>query len=512
MMPGTSAPDIPPALDEARAGAAVCYQELPDVAPTWVVLEDTDRPSGEFEEISATSALAVELTGKKVGETAVIARGHFQDRLARIVQIIPKYVRRLQDSMAEMQVRFGAASSIESVRIESSPSGDGLSGLESILAAVEKRAAAVTGIREIYKNSPVPLHMYGASFGTNAYVALCDLALTAGEQVTCSSGRADERNAALQALQTAKALVVDITALATLRLIGLTKVLNSKRYRFVVPERTWVTLHEMRSEARVFSTTGGHLRYEHGRHVMSEESAAEKEERNRKDEEFIHLIEATTDIRSGLGLASLEPAKREALENAFGPYGAESIVLASDPEYVLWTDDLVQAQVSAHEYGVRRVWTQVVLGDLADAGLIAADEYHDASARLVGMEFVATQFDAYTLIATARLSEWSFIGPPADRIIKTLADPSADLQGLLRIYAEFVVRLYREPIAQETKCSVSREFFGVFARRPGGMPALKNIRRLSSRIFGLNAIGQKQFDECFDLWIRFEDTGIVVST
>ena len=32
-------------------------------------------------------------------------------------------------------------------------------------------------------------------------------------------------------------------------------------------------------------------------------------------------------------------------------------VLASDPDHILWTDDLIQAHLAAQEYGVRRVWT-----------------------------------------------------------------------------------------------------------------------------------------------------------
>ena len=37
--------------------------------------------------------------------------------------------------------------------------------------------------------------------------------------------------------------------------------------------------------------------------------------------------------------------------------GAEALVLASDPDHILWTDDLIQAHIAAQEYGVRRVWT-----------------------------------------------------------------------------------------------------------------------------------------------------------
>ena len=64
-----------------------------------------------------------DLAGKKVGETVVIVRGVMQDRSATILQILPKYVRRYQDSMGEMQVRFGAASTVESVQIAQSEAG-----------------------------------------------------------------------------------------------------------------------------------------------------------------------------------------------------------------------------------------------------------------------------------------------------------------------------------------------------------------------------------------------------
>ena len=37
------------------------------------------------------------------------------------------------------------------------------------------------------------------------------------------------------------------------------------------------------------------------------------------------------------------------------------MVLAPDPDSVLWTDDLIQAQTSAQEFGSRRVWAQIVL-------------------------------------------------------------------------------------------------------------------------------------------------------
>ena len=509
MMPGAFAPDIPAQLEVVGVNSAVCYQEFPVGTPTWVVLEDTGTPSGDFEEILLSSPLAVELTGRQVGETFALAKGSLQDRYARILEIRPKYVRRFQDSMGEMQVRFGAASSVESVRVEQTEDGSQQKGLEVILASVEKRAAAVADARETYNNLPASLHWYGARFGKNAYHALMSLALEEQQRIKCCFGTSEERTQALQALQTAKAVIVDITALATLRLLHLEKILSSTKFHFIMSERTWITFQEMLSEARLFTAPGGTLFYKDGKHIMYEETPADKEQRHRGDEEFVRLLEKATERRSGLGLAALQPEKREPLEKFFGPYGAESMALASDPDCVLWTDDLIQAQTSAQEFGSRRVWTQLVLGALTDAGLLAPEEYSGASANLIGMEFVATLFDSLSMLTAFKLASWSHESRPAAQIMRIFSDPTTDLQSLFRIYVEFTIRLYREPVDPEIRCLVTRVFLDVFARRREDISLLSNLRKLSSTVFGVNGVGKDQFDECFDRWMKRRDGPLI---
>jgi tetratricopeptide (TPR) repeat protein len=507
MMPGTFAPDIPARLEVAGPDSAVCYQELPSTNTTWVVLEDTNKPNGDFEEIPLASALAIELTGKRIGDTVVLAKGSMQSRHARILEILPKYVRRFQDVMGEMQVRFGAASSVESIRVEGED-GTQSKGIEVLLSSVEKRAAAVVDVRASYTNQPLSLHLYGHRFDRNAFQALLSLAEEEEQPIKCCTGNSEERIQAVQALQTAKAIVVDISSLATLRLLHQEKILSSTRFHFIMSERTWVTFHEMLSESRLSAPTGT-LYYKDGKHFMYEESDEDRQRRHRQDEDFVHFLEKTTERRNGLGLAALQPEKRQVLEKFFGTYGAESMLLASDPDYVLWTDDLIQGQVAAQEFGSRRVWTQLVLGSLTDAGLLNSEEYSEASARLIGAEFVATLFDSSSMLAAFRMASWSGGNKPAAQVVKIFADPGSDLQSLLRIYADFTVRLYREPIEPDVRCSVTRALLDALARRPEVLELLEKLRKISARIFGMNAVGNEQFDKCFDRWIGLRGKPII---
>jgi hypothetical protein len=327
-----------------------------------------------------------------------------------------------------------------------------------------------------------------------------NLAAEDEQPVKCALGTPEERDEALCSLETAKGVVADISALASIRLLSLERVLSSVKFHFVISERTWVALQERLSHSKLFATPSGTLYFKNGRHGMYEETAADKEQRIRQDEDFIKLVETTCEVKGAPALAAVPPEKREALEKFFGSYGAEAMVLASDPDNVLWTDDLIQAQTSAQEFGSRRVWTQLLLGALADLGLLTAEEYGDATARLLGMECVATQFDSSSLISAFSLASWSPSKWPAAQVLRTFLNPATDLMALFKIFIEFTIRLYRESISPETRRSVASTFLDIFSKRPGGMALLTALRRSSNALFGINAVGREQFDECFDRW------------
>jgi tetratricopeptide (TPR) repeat protein len=507
MLPGDPAPNISSQIEKVGIGTAVCYQELPNGDTKWVVLEDTTHPVAEFEEISGNAPLAVELLGKGVGDLFVLAEGSMRTRQGIIRQILSKYVRRFQDSMGEMQIRFGKSSPVESLQVGSTEQ-EMQEGVQAILESVKNRASAIAKVRDLYQELSIPLHYYGDHLGKNAYVGLLDLAQEDGQTVKCCSGTIEERNGATYALQTAQAVVVDLTVVATLRLLDLEKILSTRRFRFLLSEGTWNELQEMFLE-RVFSAASKSIGYRDGAHTIHEESAELKQERRRNNEVFLDQIKKDVQIVPVLELAALDPSKREPLVELVGQYGAESIVLASNPDYVLWSDDLIQAQIAAKEYGVRRAWTQLVISQLADAGLLTFKERDRASAQLVGMEFVATLFDSSTILEAVELSDGKAWRRPLKEVVKVFDNSKGDIRSLLGIFADFITKLYRETLLPETRCSVVGAFLDALWKNLQARKILLEIRKSSSRFFGLNAVGETQFNECFDRWVKHNENPIL---
>lgn len=420
----------------------------------WFVLEETEKPNAEFEEISATSILAQELMGKRVGDAITLAKGHTQSRTGRIQQIMPKYVRRFQDVMAEMQVRFGSQSSVETVHIGSTKE-EAAKGLERVLESVKRREAAVKEIRHVYDELPVSFHLFGERFGKNAYMALATLAQEEGQFVKCTLGTPEERRQGVFALQTAAVVVVDITAVATIRLIGIENLLlESKRFRFAMSEGTFGELQETLLGDLFSGSTSGTIQYHAGIVSFTEETAEQKAERRSKDQEFLSRLKAAVEIVPVVELSNLDPAKREPLEKMFGQYGAETIVLASNPDSVLWTDDVVQGELAKNEFGVKRAWTELVAEQTAIAGQITDADKERVVASLIGMEYSVTSFDSAAMLRAVEMSDATPWRTPLKQFVNVFRKPAGNLQGLLGIFADFIVKLYREDHLAQTRCRV----------------------------------------------------------
>jgi tetratricopeptide (TPR) repeat protein len=502
LMPGDPSITLAASLDTVAENSGVAVHEALSGNIRWFVLENTDKPNAAFEELPLNSELAKELLGKHVGDTVVLAKGHMESRTGTVRQILPKYVRRVQDCMGEMQLRFGAASSVESVHLGTTEE-EVNRGLQKVLDSAKSRDAAISQARRIYDENPVPLHLFGDRFGKNAYLALAYLAQQEDQPIKCCFGTPEERRQSIFALQTCNVVVLDISAVATIRMIGCEDVLfEAKRFRFQMSEGTFNELQETLIDDLFSGSTSGTIGYHDGVSSFTEETAEQKAARRLTDQQFLDRLKAVVEIVPVMDLAALEPAKREPLEEVCGSYGAETMLLASRPDNVLWTDDLIQAEFAKIEFGVKRAWTELIAEQTMLAGQITDAERQRIVASLAGMNYTATYFDSGIMHKAVEMSDampWRF---PFKQIVEVFQKPTGNLQVLLGIFLDFLIKLYRENYLPESRCRVVTALLDALWRSiPLRLPLL-HIRRNSAQFFGLNSVGQNQFDRCFDKWHR----------
>lgn len=500
LAPG-SRPDLQATMETVEIGSAVEYSEG-EKQVGWFVLEDTETPFHEFEELPASSEIAKELLGKHVGDSFILAKSPIRDRVGKITQILTKYTRRFQAIGYQMELKFGDQTVIRTMQVPP-PEKLTAADLQPVLDDVKAHSEAVLKLRELYKSLPVTLHMYGDQFGNSAYGALFDLAQTKDQFVRCSPPEINLLANAMSSLATKNTVVIDLVTLATLQLLGVTRqLLTNGAFRFVTSAATYATLQQLRAKAR-FSTAHGTMYYQDGQHYMTQTTEEDSEKNKAAFQEWMECVEANTTVVSVPEVARLAPERREALEQIFGREGLEAVILALRPGSILWTDDLVSAEVAKSDLGVERVWTQAVAEHLANRGLIdrsLADEVH---AKLVGFDFQSTHFTGAVMLAALRVSNGAVNVFPMRQMMAVFGTiTTTNRTAALRLLAEFILRLSVEPMLPETKCEVMKTLLNTFPNEETTNVQLVSFANQCARLMILNPLAASAFLRCFEQWRR----------
>jgi hypothetical protein len=498
--PAVRPEDIPIEMERVAIGSAVLYSEGASVPMSWFVIEDTPAPSAEFEEISANSPIAQDLLGKTVGETFVLAKSTIKNRVGIIHKILSKYTRRFQACMSGMQILFGDASPIESVEMGSSGTVTH-EDIEPILDSVKQQAEEVNSLRQAYANLPISLHTYGARFGRDAYDALVDLAASDLE-IRCADARPEAFQQAIGTLQSKSTVIIELSALATIRLLGIEKhVLRTEGIRFAISQATAEKLEQIRIESR--KGASGSMVFQGGQHYLVTRTAEEAEEFRGATEEWIDLVKANVSLLSAPRVAELDPERRKELDGMLGRYGLEAASLAQSPGHILWTDDLVLGVIASHELGVERIWTQAFLEYLVTSGTITREAADVASARLVGYNFVATHFNSRTILSAFRTANWALDNFPARQMISGFRQACSNAPAVsFRIFAEFALLIFAEPLLPETRCLALKSLLDAF---PEDALTSKRLRKLLvqiAKVLEADPAIKSAFVKCYELWER----------
>lgn len=506
LVPGGRPEDIPATTEKIEIGSAVQYAEGGDAPVGWFVIEDASEPKSEFEEIAVQSDIARELLGKKVGDSFVLARSPIKNRVGRVVQILSKYTRRFQIIGDQMQLRFGAQSVIQSMRL---PQSERLTAadVQPILDSVKAHSEAVSKLREIYRSTPVTLHLYAYQLGHTAYEGLVNLAITEDDYIRCAPPQIEVLANTLATLGSKSTVVVDLTALATLQLLGISRqVLTSTAFRFVMTPATFTELQQLRAKSR-FSSPHGTMYYEKGQHYFAETTEEQSEEQKAAFEEYMHRVEENVKVIPVPQLATLKAERRDLLEKILGRYGLESALLALSPGYVWWTDDFVAGEVGKSELGVERIWTQALLEHSANLGLMDRTVVDEAYARLVGFNYQSTHFTGAVMIAALRVSNASVDGFPMRQIVRAFESlPSSTVNIAFRLLAEFVLRMSVESLLPETRCIATKALLNTFPNDEKTNAQLAAFLSQCAGLMTLNPLARADFIKCFDQWTKEKST------
>ncbi|MGH9468078.1 MAG: PIN domain-containing protein, partial [Terriglobales bacterium] len=465
----------------AEPGTAVQYRIELGGELRWSIIEDESDAKSELDEIAPSSALARQLLGKGIDDSFQI--GIYQH--ATIVAIQSKYVFRFQQSLTGWESRFSDDSSIVTM-----PAVDqsGKPDLSNLLASLDRRAEHVQEMETLYRTQPMPIAMFWHALGRpGAFEAQLYLASRDKMPVRSCSGDAPERARALADYASAGVIVADVSALATIRIIGVQALdrLRSKEILVVdsAIEEVEEPLHE-ESRGRV----AGHLERRDGSYVLAEEAEGDQETRQDDLRAFVAAIRRRCRVVEGTALAAFSSEQRDKMKRTLGLPTAAAIAMAAKVGAILWTDDFVVAALAIAEHGVKRIWTQLMLQAELAAGTLDHDTCLSGELTLLASGYTFTSMHPALIVHAGRATGWNPGKAQLAAVLMQIANPTIDIRQLLQLAGAFVMFLYKDAALPATRESAIVALLEQLAHHPNGASGIRVLEQVVPRLFPLDPI------------------------
>jgi hypothetical protein len=443
------------------------------------------------------------------------------------MQMISKYAYRYMDVLINWQARFPGQAEIEMsyVHGESIPWNDMTDGFEPLFemnsgngngngngasngngngngkvvangkpsSPSSKREDLLKQAERTYADNAVPIHAVAERINLNDLQTVFILAQRPEAPLKCCTGSAEELEGALGAFERANAVVLDLTAIATLCMLGRLSLLPTWPRQFVISQSTLAELRRLAFEDTLLRLPPG----------FSASITGTGNDGKRADVQLKGLADALQSVckvRDGAVLASIDHDRRERLIKFFGRHGAESIVIASMPGHVLWTDDMILADLAKTEFGVRRVWTEAALQARAQAGNLDPAELATASTKLAGWGYSFTTPSIETLMRAGSVAVWNPDQFPLKQALDQFASDSMNMSDAVRLAAELIVKMYNDQYLRGQRRTVTSRLLDRLARRPGGRDAVEALPRSLPIRFGLDLIRARELSDVVRGW------------
>lgn len=169
-------------------------------------------------------------------------------------------------------------------------------------------------------------------------------------------------------------------------------------------------------------------------------------------EEIIQWIEENCYILSSDKAIDLNKNTRDERNQAIGSSFVDTMLVASEPNRILLSEDQHIRDLADQESGTKGVWTQIALLYCHAHGFIDKSKFLDATLKLIRWGYQITLVTSELLFEGAKKSEWQV---KSESEYRTLLEGFSSLQVsdeyIVAVAADFISRLYNAPTTPDRR-------------------------------------------------------------
>ncbi|MDF5731737.1 MAG: GreA/GreB family elongation factor, partial [Rhizonema sp. PD38] len=445
---------------KVRVNSAVCLQDKYGTL-SWFILVDDDNTEIEQDEINLKDPLAQKLLGKTIDDEVTIKEDYISKDVRKIIDIKSKYVYAFQKSLDLLSNKFPNTQGFWVVPIDINESKDELP--KSIQNVLDKNNDNFIEVEKLYKQHGIPIGSFAKLVNRDVLSVWGGLINKEDLGIRCCTGTAEERSHANSLLVTKPIrLIIDIVSILTLHGLNAADVVVNVFGKLGIAQSTIDILQKALKDYRINELKESAFFTKEGNKYFIHETPPESV-KNFADylEKIILWINTNCEILPCHAALDIGGDERIELEKLIGTSFSDTILIASEPGNILYSDDWTLRQVAKAKFNIDGVWTQLVLMRCQNINILEKDNYNEMIIKLVLSNYHYIAIDEQVLIEAAKKSEW-LVKEPFTNLLNILRNNGSvsllilneqidivSLNSIITVTVEFIYELWREHKMQQ---------------------------------------------------------------
>lgn len=402
---------------------------------TYLIVEQDEYDLHQGE-ISPTDPRALEMLGKRAGNTVIFNQGRADEVQYEIVDIQSKYVYAFQQTIKKHTEWFGGT---DGMMVMDVAEGD----FSKFFRMIDQQHERQQQTAELYRERRLPLAMAASLKGANVFETWAGLVNSNDMRLHMTTGDISELQRSMEIVRLSNAVVVEMSALFTLCALDLLDKLTKVFSRIVVAQVVLDKLEKWLNEAERRSPYMT-IRPERGQYIREDIT----EEMIARSKDFLsrikRFVESNAELVAAVKALDIPSDQLETYEEALG-VSAASVFVASELKLPLYMDDVGLTQFAASpDWQVQGVSTIAVLAKMKGRGLLSAFDHCMALKTLILGNYIVVHVNTQQLWWMCQSEGWKATSRMKRILRLTLQGPEWEERAAVEVAAQFTHRMWLE--------------------------------------------------------------------
>jgi len=234
--------------------------------------------------------------------------------------------------------------------------------------------------------------------------------------------------------------------------------------------------------------------------LTSFEISAEEVKKEIEDlKNLLNWVESNCEVLTCKAALNMNRESKKKLEDVLGRSFIDTVLIASEEGNLLYSDDRALRSFANIEFGVKGIWTQILLMYCLNNRIIEKEDYNNGVVKLASSNYYHTSINGDILMEAAKQAGLRPVYP-YESVILMLSGNHSDELSALHVSIDFLYQLYIKDIPTQKRDYLIIKLLGALMSRRNKRLILGKLSYLVKLKFAIMPLAKDDLIRLFKAW------------